>query len=184
LFEEVFGIPMHPLLVHAAVIFIPLQILAGLAYAFVPFVRRFIAWAVIALAVVAPLSALFAKLSGTAFEARQQRKGHLSASFQALITQHSGYGTNTLYYSIGLGVLMILLVAVQVMRSGRLAHASAGSAAVVTDNDDATGATSKAKAPLVVAAILTIGVLAVGAATGYYVFKTGDSGAHMVWSGY
>ena len=39
MFEEFQGIPAHPLLLHAAVVFVPLLALATIAYAFVPFVR-------------------------------------------------------------------------------------------------------------------------------------------------
>ena len=37
MFEEFAGIPAHPLLVHAAVVFVPLLALAAVAYAFLPF---------------------------------------------------------------------------------------------------------------------------------------------------
>lgn len=176
MFEEVFGIPAHPLLVHAAVVFVPLQILAALAYAFVPFVRRLIAWLVVALAVVAPLAALFSKLSGDAFEARQIRNGTAGPPLLAQIAVHSSYGNKTLYFSIGLGVVMLLLVAVQVMRSRRPSGSTADA-----EGSDAVDRTDKA--PIVVAAVLTLAVLVLGAFTGYYVFKTGDTGAHMVWQG-
>ena len=36
---------------------------------------------------------------------------------------------------------------------------------------------------MVLAVLLTVGVVGAGGAAGYYVFKTGDSGAHMVWTG-
>jgi hypothetical protein len=181
LFEEVFGIPMHPLLVHAAVVFVPLQILAAFAYAIVPYVRRLIAWLVVALAVVAPLAALFSKLSGDAFRARLVRNGTVGPPVLDKISQHSSYGNNTLYFSIGLSVVMLALVAVQVLRSRR--PATAGVAA--GDGEEAHKGASEqpAKGSIVVAAVLTVAVLVVGAFTGYYVFRTGDSGAHIVWSG-
>jgi hypothetical protein len=180
LFEEVFGIPAHPLLVHAAVVFVPVQILTALGYAFVPFARRLIAWLVVALAVVAPLTAVLAKLSGDAFQKRLISRGTAGPPLLAKIAEHSGYGNRTLYFSIGLSVAMVLLMVVQVMRSGRPASAMAAStAAADTEKVDA----KPAKGPIVLAAVLTILVLAVSVGTGYYVFKTGDSGAHMVWTG-
>jgi hypothetical protein len=169
-FEEILGIPMHPLVVHAAVIFVPLQVLAALAYALVPFVRRHVAWLVVALAVAAPLAAWLAKLSGDAFRRRLTRNGTAGPSLLPKIDQHSSYGDATLYASAVLGVLMIVLVWVQVSRSRRALGAT-----------DAAG--SSHPASMVVAAVLTVGVLAMAVATGYYVFRTGDSGAHMVWTG-
>lgn len=172
MFEEVFGIPAHPLLVHAAVVFVPLQILAAFVYAFVPFVRHYIAWLVIGLAVVAPASALLAKESGEAFQERLIRKGTAGPELLTQIKQHSSYGDLLAYLSIGLALLMVLLVIVQVMRSHHPAS---------TDAD--AEAAKPGKGSVVIAALLTIAVVAVGAATGYYAFKTGDTGAHMVWSG-
>ena len=179
MFEEVLGIPAHPLLVHAAVVFVPLQILAAFAYAIVPYVRRLIAWLVVALAVVAPLAALFSKLSGDAFRARLIRNGSVGPPVLDKISQHSSYGNNTLYFSIGLSVVMLALVAVQVLRSRR--PATAGVAA--GDGEEARKGDQPAKGSIVVAAVLTVAVLVVGAFTGYYVFRTGDTGAHIVWSG-
>jgi hypothetical protein len=178
LFETVFGIPAHPLLVHAAVVFVPLQILAAFGYAFLPFFRRRISWAVVALAVVAPLAALFAKLSGDAFESRMVERGTVTPQGLADISVHSGYGTNTLYFSIGLGVATLALLAVQVGRSARTASALSTSTA---EGSDTGVAKDGGRGPVVIAAVLTVAVLVLGAFTGYYVFKTGDSGAHMVW---
>ncbi|HEX2356851.1 MAG TPA: hypothetical protein VHI50_10380, partial [Micromonosporaceae bacterium] len=64
MFEEILGVPAHPLLVHAAVVFVPLLIAAALAYALVPALRGRVGWAVALLAVAAPLAAWFATLSG------------------------------------------------------------------------------------------------------------------------
>jgi uncharacterized membrane protein len=177
-FEEVLGIPAHPLLVHAAVVFVPLQVLAAFAYALVPFVRRFIAWLVIGIAVIAPLTALFAKLSGDAFRDRLVRKG-TSGPFLVQIDQHSSYGTSTLFASIGLSVLMIVLMIVQVSRSRPAVAQPVGD----EETSSRTASLGSARGSIVIAGILTVAVLVVGAATGYFVFKTGDTGAHMVWSG-
>ena len=170
MFEEFLGIPMHPLVVHAAVVFVPLQVVAALAYALVPFVRRHVAWLVVSLAVAAPLAAWLAKLSGDAFRRRLTRNGTAGADLLSKIDQHSSYGDATLYASAVLGVLMILLVWVQVSRARR---AVAGG----------VSAGGSRPASMVTAAVLTVAVLAMGLATGYYVFRTGDSGAHMVWTG-
>jgi uncharacterized membrane protein len=103
------GVPIHPLLVHATVVFVPLLILGALAYALVPRIRAKIDWAVLALAVIAPLSAVVSKLSGEALRDRLVAKGF---SGQALtdIDHHSQLGTATMLLSIALGVLALLLV--------------------------------------------------------------------------
>ena len=58
-FETFFGLPLHPLVIHAAVVFIPLLIVAALVYVLAPQTRAKLNWAVVILGVIAPLSALF-----------------------------------------------------------------------------------------------------------------------------
>jgi hypothetical protein len=168
-FEEILGIPAHPLLVHAAVVFVPLQIAAALAYALLPFARRYIAWFVIGVAVAGPLAALFAKLSGEAFRERQIRNKIAGPEKLAQIDEHSGFGTNLLYAALALGVLMLVLVWVQSRRSRP------------RDTDD--NAEPAGGGSMVLAVIVTIITVVAAGAAGYYVFKTGDTGAHMVWTG-
>lgn len=64
---EINGLPLHPLLVHAAVVFGPLGALAGLAYAAVPSWRTRLRLPMAGLAVVAGLAVLAAYLSGNDF---------------------------------------------------------------------------------------------------------------------
>jgi uncharacterized membrane protein len=161
-FEEILGIPAHPLLVHAAVVFVPLAAAAAIAYALVPYVRRHTAWLVVALAIVAPVTAWVTKMSGDAFRARLIRHGTTSQVLLDKISVHMGFGQKTEYWSLGLGVLMLLLVFLPTLR----ANAPAG---------PLTNMVTK-----VVLMVLTVGV---AGATGYYVFRTGDTGAHIVWSG-
>jgi Predicted membrane protein (DUF2231) len=161
-FEEFLGIPAHPLLVHGAVVFVPLLVLAAIAYAAVPFTRRYIWWAALALAVVGPGSAWAAKLSGQAFRDRLIRHGAKDPAFLAKINEHMNFGTWCAYLATTLGVLLLLLVLVIAKRPVD-GSAQAGSA--------------------VVTIISAVVVVAVAGATGYYVFKTGDTGAHIVWSG-
>lgn len=155
------GLPAHPLLVHAAVVFVPLQSLAALAYALVPPIRRQIEWAVVGLAVVAPAAAWFATLSGNALRDRLASQG-MGAEVLARIDQHRDFGEQTLRSSLGLAVLTVLLVVLVVARKRRpVSRAGKWSFALTV--------------------VLTLGVLVLAAASAYYVFKTGDSGARVVW---
>jgi hypothetical protein len=173
MFDEFLGIPAHPLIVHAAVIFIPLQILAGFAYALVPATRRYITWAVLSLAVLGPVTAFVAKESGEALEERLVRGGMTDV---ADINEHADFADMAWYFTLGLGVLMVVLVVVS--RGRRSAPVAA------TDADAATEVAAPAGAGgRVLSLVVGVLVLAVGAVTGYYVFKTGDTGAHMVWGG-
>jgi hypothetical protein len=161
-FEEFLGIPAHPLLVHAAVVFVPLQVLAAIGYAVAPFTRRYIWWAVLGLAVVGPAAAVAAKESGEAFRARLVRKG-ASGTFLSDIDKHMTFGNLTAYLSVALGVLMLVLVLLIAKRPV---------------DGQASGGGSK-----VLMIISAVVIVALAGATGYYAFRAGDSGAHIVWSG-
>lgn len=161
MFEELLGLPAHPLLIHAAVVFVPLLIAASAAYAVVPFVRRWIAWAVVGLAVIAPFAIWFATLSGNALRERLLHNGATPEGL-VLIDEHRGYGQTTLWWTIALAVLAVLLVATVVMRQRRASESSNTPGMVAT-------------------VVLAIAVLGVAGVTGYYIFKTGDTGAHSVW---
>jgi len=63
---EINGLPLHPLVVHAAVVFGPLAALAALAYA-VPRWRDRMRWPMLVLALVATGSILAAYFSGDSF---------------------------------------------------------------------------------------------------------------------
>jgi hypothetical protein len=57
------GLPLHPLIVHAAVVFVPLAALAGLAYV-VPGWRRLLRWPMLAAAAIAAGAVQLAVMSG------------------------------------------------------------------------------------------------------------------------
>lgn len=61
------GVPLHPLLVHAVVIFVPLSAIASILWAFVPRLRPW-RWWVLGLAAVALVSTLLAASAGETLE--------------------------------------------------------------------------------------------------------------------
>jgi hypothetical protein len=178
-FETVFGIPAHPLIIHAAVVFIPLQIAAAIVYGLVPLVRRHIWWAVLGLAIVAPIAAFAAKLSGEAFEQRLLRKGQLGSNFDA-VTQHASFAASTTWWTLGLSVTMLLLLFVT-NRTRVLAPVKGDTAEITHDAADIMGSPATYKLATLVLAVIAV---IVSGFLGYYVFKTGDTGAHIVWGQY
>jgi len=58
------GLPLHPLVIHAVVVFAPLAALAGLAYAFLPRWRWLLRWPLVVMTLIAVVSAYVATLSG------------------------------------------------------------------------------------------------------------------------
>jgi uncharacterized membrane protein len=157
-FEEFNELPLHPLVVHAAVVLIPLLVLGAVAYAVVPRLRSRLDWAVVALAVATPLATLVAKLSGDAFRQRLIENESIGGRVLERVDDHRDLGNITLWFTIALAVTTLLLVFV----TSRRAPAMPRWATVV------------------------VGIIVVGlaAGSGYYVFWTGDYGARAVWEGF
>lgn len=166
------GIPAHPLLVHAAVVFVPLLALLAVVYAVAPPFRSHIRWVLGLLAVAAPLAALMAKLSGDAFFARMAERNAITPGFYPTLDRHRDLGTMTLYASIALGVLTLALVFLVAPRVTATPNNTVDAGGVAT-------ATRVRALPLVLAVL----VVAASAVSLYYVIRTGDSGAKAVWTG-
>lgn len=82
---EINGVPLHPLVVHAAVVFTPLAALAALAYA-VPAWRDKVRWPLVALAAVSLVSIWVAYLSGEDLES--ERFGAVTGTLAERIEDH------------------------------------------------------------------------------------------------
>ena len=154
MFDQINGLPVHALVLHAAVIFVPLLALGAVVYAvYVPW-RPKIGWAVALLAVIAPATTFVARQSGAKLYDRLIGNG-ISGPAKDLLDDHMGFGTMTFWYVLVLGIVTLAMVGLTLRRPGTLPKpAEWGMAAVM----------------VVLAAL-----------SGYYVFRTGDSGAHAVW---
>ncbi|MEV6376326.1 DUF2231 domain-containing protein [Micromonospora musae] len=161
MFEEFMGIPAHPLVLHAAVVFVPLLALLSVGYAFVPVIRPHTRWVLGLLAVGAPASALLTKLSGDAFLARLRGANQVSPEYLPRLEAHQDLGNLTLYATIAAAVVALALV--------RLV-APAGSPAAAANR------------PALTWSLRALSLLTAAAAL-YYVIRTGDSGAKAVWEG-
>ena len=168
MFEEFLGLPAHPLFLHSAVVFVPLLAVLSVLYAFVPLVRQHTRWVVGVLAVVAPSAAYLTKESGDAFFDRLKRLNQVSDEYIPRLQEHQDLGTNTLYASIGLGVVTLALVYFVAPRAAAASAAGTG------------GSAGSARAVALALAALT--VIAAGISL-YYVYRTGDTGAKAVWEG-
>jgi predicted membrane protein DUF2231 len=166
-FEEFMGVPLHPLLVHAAVVFVPLLALVALAYALIPFLRPHLRLVLAVLALIAPGAALLAKLSGDAFYKRLAGRGMAGGDLQIKIENHRSFGTITVYATIALAIIVLALV----YAVGPRLRSTTGTGV----------APPRSGVPALVLTILTVA----GAAFAlYYVIRTGDSGAKAVWTGF
>lgn len=80
---EFFGLPLHPLVVHAAVVLVPLACLGALTVIVSARLRDRYGWLTVGFAVAAAASAVVARLSGEAFAASLGVDGPLVATHRS-----------------------------------------------------------------------------------------------------
>lgn len=153
---EINGVPLHPLVVHAVVIFGPLAGLTGLAYAFVPKWRWLLRWPIVALALTIAVTALVAKMAGDdLLEARPE--------LEPLVQDHMDYGnllrTWALTFVVDAALAAWALGGPSALASGRGAQESRGVIGWIA---------------MVLLVVGSVGLMVL-------VFLTGDSGAKAVW---
>ena len=95
--DELFGLPAHPLVVHAAVVLLPLAALATLAVALIPRARRHYAPVALAVALAALVSVALAQGSGEALEERVIET--------ELVEAHTDQGESVLPWAIATAVM-------------------------------------------------------------------------------
>jgi uncharacterized membrane protein len=169
-FDQVNGLPAHPLIVHAPLVLIGLTLLLGLLYVVVPPIRSKTDWALVLLALAGPVSALLATVSG---ERLAVRLGGSEA-----ITQHEKWGELTRNVSAVLLVVVLALVVVDRLRRRRKRRQRA-----LAEGDDpgAPARTVGGGVWTLLSVVLSVLLLVVGGTAGAYLYLTGESGARMVW---
>jgi hypothetical protein len=154
-FDQINGMPVHALVLHAAVIFVPLLALLAIVYAFLPRFRSKTGWAALLLAIAAPVSAFAAMASGTKLRERLVGQGLTGPPLEKIDT-HMGYGQLTFFFALGLGVVTLVMVLATIRRTNH-------------------------RLPIIADVGLGIVMLALAAASGYFVVMAGDTGAQAVW---
>jgi hypothetical protein len=110
-FNDLFGLPAHPLIVHAAVVLLPLAAVGTVAAAAVPRWRRLYAPLALALSLAATVAIYLAKESGESLERR--------VAESALIERHAELADQVLPWAIGVVVVAAAITAVDRVRSDR-----------------------------------------------------------------
>jgi hypothetical protein len=155
LFDQINGLPVHVLVLHAAVVFVPLLALGAIVYALVAKWRPKVGWAVVLLAIAAPVTTFVARESGEKLYDRMIAQG-VSGPGKERLDDHMSFGSTTFWFTLALGV--VSLVMVFLTRRGNL--------------------------PKVVEWIVAAAAVILAVFAGYYVYRTGDSGANAVWGTY
>ncbi len=159
------GLPLHPLLVHAVVVLLPLEVFALLLVQFWPRTRRCLQLPVLLGSV---LVAALVPVTIIAGEALAARVGALPS-----VAVHEAYGRMLVPWTIGL-VLIAVIQSVWFRWARDLLTGAGGTrpAKLGSPTVTALGIGLAAGAVVVALGALTVLVL------------TGDSGARSVWSGY
>lgn len=156
MFEQILGLPVHVLVVHAVVVFVPLLALLAVAYVVLPRWRRRLDWAVAILAVLAPVTAFLAVESGEALEDALVARGFQGPILDQIF-EHSRYGDILFRIVVALGIVVLLLLV------------------------STSGHRRVSKLPALITPVLSVAVVGLSIAALIYVWLTGHSGAETVW---
>jgi hypothetical protein len=151
-FDQIAGLPAHPLLVHAAVVVAPALALVAIGHALLPAARVHTERLLSVLAVAAPLSVAIARESGAAFQRRLVQEEVSAPGLLDQIDAHAASARTLLLLTLALGAAAF----VRILLKPRL----------------------QSTAPAVVLAVVTC---ALGAAVLWSVVETGHTGTSMVW---
>jgi predicted membrane channel-forming protein YqfA (hemolysin III family) len=165
MFDQISGLPAHPLLVHAAVVFVPLLAVGSVVYGVLSGLRYRLRWPVALLALAGAASAYAAHESGEVFRQRLVRRHLASPEILAGLVRHARYADATLWATLGLALATLVFVLAVPGRPPGFERTRSGGAVVLQ-------------------VIFSVLLLALAGVSVYYVVRTGDSGAHIVWNGY
>lgn len=111
--DEILGIPLHPLVVHATVVFVPLAVLGTLVFAAVPRWRRVYGWLIVAVSLVALVTVPLATQTGKRLRDQLELGGPVLEKIQ----EHEQMGDRVIFAVAPMFVLN--LVAMLMVRAGR-----------------------------------------------------------------
>lgn len=151
--DNLFGLPAHPIVIHAAVVLLPLAAIGTVLVAISAPLRRRFAVLVALCAVAAAVTVWMAQESGQGLEDRVKETD--------LVEEHTEEGETVLPWALGVAAVAVIVVGYDRYRAKRTAP----------------------DAPRTNAVAIGLTVLAVVAGAGgtYAVIKVGHSGAKAVW---
>lgn len=100
---EINGLPLHPLVVHAAVVFGPLAALAALAYVVLPARRDRLRWPMLAMALLGTGAIVAAYFTGRNLLSSRPELAQLE-----LVPAHQERGGQLFWVTLGFGVLAVV----------------------------------------------------------------------------
>jgi len=106
--DSLFGLPAHPLIVHAAVVLLPLAAIGLIVVALVPRARRHFAPVIFGVALAATIAVGLAQQSGESLEGQVKRT--------ELVEEHTEQGQTVLPWAIAVTVVSALVAAEPYLR--------------------------------------------------------------------
>ena len=159
MFERFGDLPLHVLVIHLAVVVLPVSALTAIAFAVLPKWRWLLRWPALVLGLGALVCAFVAKKSGDAFVAAVPTLGQA-------VRVHEQRGNLLLWLCL---IFAVVAVAAFLLLGGPSALAS---------GKGAKAAKSRPLELLTSAAVVVIAVLVI-----WQTIRTGDAGAKAVWNG-
>ncbi|HSV39314.1 MAG TPA: hypothetical protein VLI04_11195 [Nocardioidaceae bacterium] len=159
---EIFGLPAHVLIVHGAVVFIPLAVAAAIAFAVFPKWRYLTRWPALLLALVAAGNAWAARITGKSFF--DDAFDAYPEAIRNAIQDHESRGE-----VLSLVVLAFLLLVI-------FGFTMLGGASGFASGRGAKEMNAQWAELVVPASIVVVGIV-----TLVYVVLTGDAGSRVVW---
>jgi uncharacterized membrane protein len=157
----IFGLPAHPLVVHAPVVLVPLTAIGAIVIALSAKWRARIGWIVVALGAVAVAASWFASQTGEALEEALNEENDL-------LERHASLGDTFIWFALLLFVVVLGLMLWD--RSQRRKLAAEG---------DAADPKVLTRSP--VAVVFAVATIAISLVAAGRVYQVGHSGAKAVW---
>jgi predicted membrane protein DUF2231 len=169
--SEINGLPLHPLVVHAVVVLVPLTALIAVLF-LVPRFRRPLRWPMVVLGLVSLASTFVARQSGLNLKNSSYIPDN-GEVFDAV--QRHQHLANQLWYIV-IAFFIVILIAAYVLRPDDELGPFPGR---LGDSDDEEGATTlDTVIRAVVAALVVVGAVAVTVQT----VRAGEQGSRAVWN--
>jgi hypothetical protein len=159
MFERFGDLPLHVLVIHLAVVVLPVAALTGIAFALVPRWRWFLRWPALLLGLATVVCAYVAKESGEAFV-------KAVPTLEKPVAIHEERGDLLFWFCL---IFAVVAVAAFLLLGGRSALAS--------------GKGEKATRSRPIELVTQLAVVVVAVLVIYQTIRTGDAGARAVWEG-
>ncbi|HYU83714.1 MAG TPA: DUF2231 domain-containing protein [Kribbellaceae bacterium] len=163
MFERFGDLPLHVLVIHAAIVLLPTAALVAIVFAVRPGWRWLLRWPVLLLALGAAATAFLARQSGLAFVTAKP-------ALAQLVAVHKSRGNLLFYFTLGFAAVAILAF---LWLTGPTALAS--------------GRGAKTRQATSINRLLDLavsaGLFVMAVLVAWQTYRTGDSGARAVWEG-